>query len=336
MTPDTESHLDPALLERVRLRGGKLVARCPACAEEQQDRRAEHLVIFPSGKFACAAHPGDGAHRRRIFALAGVIAERRMDEQERRQRRERHAREMARERKRQYVRDTAQGKLRELLASYPWEPVEAWEDSPQRPDGPLVVSDPRHFLATLFPPDALLWTGEVHHSGPAHAAHWRTCEEWQAAADGEIGPMVSPALWQPSTVSRTMGAVAMAPYTVMDFDGFNGVKPVTPAERDAHLRDSLALIRWLREGMGWHLAAILHTGGKSLHAWFRTPGPEVIETLRATAQELGIDAGLIGRPEHPCRLPGQRHAGTGGWSQVLWLRESAPTPLTPSGSGRKF
>jgi hypothetical protein len=319
----TESHLDPALLERVRTRGGKLVARCPACAENQQDRRAEHLVVFPSGKFACAAHPGDGEHRRRIFALAGVIADRPIDESERRQRRERFAREKARERQRMRLRGTAQERLRELLGSYPWEPVEAWEDSPQRPDGPRVLSDPRHFLATLYPPEALLWTGEVYHSGPAHGAHWRTCAEWQEAADDEIGPMASPALWRPGTVSRTMDGVASAPYTVLDFDGFGGVKPVTPAEKDAHLRDSLAMIRWLREGLHWQLRAILHTGGKSLHAWFHTPEPAVLESLRSTATALGIDAGLIGRPEHPCRLPGRRHAKTGGWSQVLWLRAIA-------------
>jgi len=85
------------------------------------------------------------------------------------------------------------------------------------------------------------------------------------------------------------------------------------------LRASLALIRWLREDLHWKLAAILWTGGKSLHAWFRTPPPEVLATLRESAAELGIDAGLIGRPEHPCRLPGWRHEGTGKCSRVWWL-----------------
>ena len=84
-------------------------------------------------------------------------------------------------------------------------------------------------------------------------------------------------------------------------------------------RLSLAMIRWVCEGLEWELAAILHTGGKSLHAWFRTPPVDIMESLKAAAAELGIDAGLIGRPEHPCRLPGQKHAGTGGWSGVLWL-----------------
>ena len=132
--------------------------------------------------------------------------------------------------------------------------------------------------------------------------------------------MVSPALWQPGTVSRAAAHVREAPYTVLDFDGFGGVKPVTVDERREHLRDSLSLIRWLRDAMHWPLAAILHTGGKSLHAWFHTPEPAVLETLQTTATEFGIDPGLIGRPEHPCRLPGQRHAGTGRSSALWWLR----------------
>jgi hypothetical protein len=47
--------------------------------------------------------------------------------------------------------------------------------------------------------------------------------------------------------------------------------------------------------------------------------PAVLQSLRNTATALGIDAGLIGRPEHPCRLPGQCHEKTGGLSRVLWL-----------------
>jgi hypothetical protein len=296
-----------------------MLARCPACAEGGQDRRAAHLVIFPSGKFACAAHPGDGEHRRRIFALAGLRRDRPPDAALMRERRDRFAREQVQRQRVDRLRGTARAKLRKLLDRHVWEPADVWEDSPQRPDGPLVVSDPRHFLATLFPQEALLWAGEVHHSGPSHARRWRTCAEWQEAGAGEIGPMVTPAVWKPGTVSRAGENVLEAPYTVLDFDGFGGVKPVTPAEKEAHIRDSLAMIRWVREGLEWELAAILHTGGKSLHAWFRTPPVEIMESLKSAAGELGIDAGLIGRPEHPCRLPGQRHAGTGGVSRVWWL-----------------
>jgi hypothetical protein len=44
----------------------------------------------------------------------------------------------------------------------------------------------------------------------------------------------------------------------------------------------------------------------------------VLQSLHDAAA-LGIDAGLVGRPEHACRLPGQRHEKTGNMSRVLWL-----------------
>jgi hypothetical protein len=50
---------------------GGIRAQCPACAEDGHDSKGEHLFIFPSGQFGCAVHPGDHAHRQRIWALAG-------------------------------------------------------------------------------------------------------------------------------------------------------------------------------------------------------------------------------------------------------------------------
>lgn len=65
--------LDLDRLEHVRqLPGGKIIAQCPACMEEGHDRRCRnHLVIWPDGRFGCVAHPDDGQHRKRIYALAG-------------------------------------------------------------------------------------------------------------------------------------------------------------------------------------------------------------------------------------------------------------------------
>ncbi|MCP5532271.1 MAG: hypothetical protein H7A49_03515 [Akkermansiaceae bacterium] len=167
----------------------------------------------------------------------------------------------------------------------------------------------------------MVWTGEVYHSGTRHGSHWRTAGEWQGARESEVGPMVSPAIWMPGTVSRTGDNVLATPYTVLDFDGFDGVKPSTPAEIKVHVAASFALVRWLREGLQWKLAAIVHSGNKSIHAWFHTPPPEVLKSLHGVAEQFGVDAGLIGRGEHPCRLPGQVHSKSGNVSRVLWLQE---------------
>ena len=68
--------LDTAKLENVRERSGKIVARCPACAELGGDNSGEHLVILNggTGPFGCIAYPGPAGHehRRRIAELAGL------------------------------------------------------------------------------------------------------------------------------------------------------------------------------------------------------------------------------------------------------------------------
>ena len=66
--------LDLNKLEKVRRRGRKYIARCPACAEAGGDRKGEHLFFGEDGRFGCVQFPGpDGKqHRKRIFELAGI------------------------------------------------------------------------------------------------------------------------------------------------------------------------------------------------------------------------------------------------------------------------
>ncbi len=64
--------LNLSRLEKVRhLANGGVEARCPACAEGGHDRKGEHLLIKPDGRFGCCANPKDREHRKRIFALVG-------------------------------------------------------------------------------------------------------------------------------------------------------------------------------------------------------------------------------------------------------------------------
>jgi hypothetical protein len=211
------------------------------------------------------------------------------------------------------------------VAKWQWDAADVWENSPTRIDQPLTELDPRFFIASLFPQEAVIWTGEENMSGTwkdgrTFPHRWKTVSEWQAAPEHTLGPMVSPATWEPGTCSRIAANVLSAPFTVLDFDGFDGRKPSTPEELREHIAASLAIVRWIRDALAWKLAAVLFTGSKSIHAWFHTPPPEVLDSLRHTAGALGIDSGLIGRGEHPCRLPGQQHAKTGGMSRVLWLQ----------------
>ena len=67
--------LDISKLENVRMHGGKITARCPACAETGHDQTRNHLIIQADGRFGCVIYPGASrdarAHRKRIFALCG-------------------------------------------------------------------------------------------------------------------------------------------------------------------------------------------------------------------------------------------------------------------------
>jgi hypothetical protein len=59
-------------LEKVKHRGGKIEARCPACAEDDGDRKGDHLFINPEGAYGCVLYPKDRAHKGRIFQLVGI------------------------------------------------------------------------------------------------------------------------------------------------------------------------------------------------------------------------------------------------------------------------
>ena len=67
--------LDVSKLENVRTHGGKITARCPACAEAGHDQTRNHLMIGADGRFGCVVYPGASPdareHRKRIFALCG-------------------------------------------------------------------------------------------------------------------------------------------------------------------------------------------------------------------------------------------------------------------------
>jgi len=61
-------------LKNVKYKGSRIVARCPACAEQGNDNKGDHLSIDEQGRFSCVMYPGEtGAeHRKRIFALVGI------------------------------------------------------------------------------------------------------------------------------------------------------------------------------------------------------------------------------------------------------------------------
>lgn len=310
-----------SLLEKPRLRGGKLIARCPACAAEGSDKKGEHFFQNPTTHaFGCVKHPGDREHRREIFRLVGITRPR--DPEKDREWRREQKKEKAQECEKAVLVRAMRAKRDQIFGSFPWTQAEVLADSPEK--RPAHLSDPRLFLAALFRPDDIVWTGKPTWSGTNgdYAERWRAVEAWQDVPPRCVGPMVSPGTWPEGTLSRTKENVKSAPYVVLDFDGFDRVEPRTGEELKDHVAKSLSVVRWLREDREWQLAALLFTGSKSIHAWFHTPPPDALQSLRDVCDVLGVDRGLLGNPEHPCRLPGWPHQKTGIPSRVLWLQNS--------------
>lgn len=300
--------------------GGIVEGRCPVCALNGGDRSGNHLRVYPDGRVHCIVDPEHWREARKLLGMVELSAHReKLTPMQRRlwaetKRREEQERG-ARERLERTIRDHRVA----LIERWAWHAADVWEDSPLRLDGPHV-DDPRSFLRYLFPPNAIVWTGQIWASGKEHGqCRWRTVAHWQDGNPEDVGPMVCPATWEAGTVSRKLENVATWPYVVLDFDGPKGWRPASHEELERHVAESLAIVRWIREGLDWELAAMVWTGSKSVHAWFHHPGQECVKSLVDACEGLGIDKGLVGHPEHPARLPGHRHAKTGDLSELLWL-----------------
>ncbi len=309
--------LDLAKLENVRQSAAKLTARCPACHESGGDRAGNHLACWmDTGKFACAAHPGDTVHRQRIWQLAGMAGDRPLPRPPSRREILRRRASAALARRSAALADAARQQAARIF-TLDWPEADICRESPvildsQEPDWHLLLS-------RLYPPDALIWIGDPTDSGPGHECHFQTWPDWFESYPGDPPrPMTCPDTFQPGTFSRSAGKVHSSPFLVVEADEAIGRKPATPDERTENIRRNLCLLRWLREELHWQLRAIIHTGGKSCHGWFDRPPPEHIAELKFIAPALGMDASVF-TPAHPVRLPGVRHEKTGQHSRLLYL-----------------
>ncbi|HWB01999.1 MAG TPA: hypothetical protein VG796_03180 [Verrucomicrobiales bacterium] len=303
-------------LENVRRTAGKITARCPACHEAGGDRTGNHLVYWPANeRFACAARPGDKLHRQRIWQLSGVPADR----------------PPVPPRRAAVVRlraNAATAGFRESLSaaarreagrifSHDWNLADIGEQSPILLDG--SEPDWHALLVLLHPPEAMIWIGAPHESGPGHECHFQTWRAWmESYPQGPPRAMTCPDQFFPGVCSRSAANIAASPYLVVEADEAIGRKPVTAADRAENIRRNLCIHRWLKEDLRWPLHALVHTGGKSCHAWFQRPPEADIDDLKAIAPALGIDSSVF-TPAHPVRLPGVAHEGTGGRSRLLYL-----------------
>ncbi len=304
-------------LENVKYSAGKITARCPACHEAGADRSGQHLACWPdTGKFACAANPGDKPHRQRIWQLAGLPDDKKQSFRPSRSEVLRRRESAAHTRHAEALAEAARREAGRIF-TLDWPEADIWHESPFILEG--AEPDWHSLLAGLYSREAVVWIGDPHDSGPGHELHFQQWREWlDSYPSAPPRPMTCPDTFRPGSFSRCAASVDASPFLVIEADEAIGRKPVTPAEREENIRRNLCILRWLREELNWSLRAIIHTGGKSCHGWFDRPPPEHIHELKAIAPALGIDASVFS-PAHPVRLPGVRHEKTGAMSRLLFL-----------------
>ncbi len=307
------------LLDRVKIRGHKLVSACPACREGGADQTGTHFFLDTiTGKFGCAAHPGDKEHRKRIWALVGIREERpALTRAQRREYAQRKARENALLRQAQSNSARAAACLADIVEEYAWDEYDMWEASPLRLEAPSH-DDWKHFLRLWPDTGHNIWIGCVYDTGgEEHHAHFRTKEEW-LKLDTPPGHRIAPATFHHGP-SRTLDAVATTPFMVVDIDSAIGFKPTKPGDIAANKAAGRALIRWMVEACGLHLLAVLDTGSKGLHAYFQRPPDDQIRAWQSIANSLGIDKGILANHAAPLRLPGCLHEKTALPARLVFL-----------------
>jgi hypothetical protein len=286
--------IDLALIPKRKERGGKIVGQCVECAANGEDGSGEHFVMLANGRWGCAKYSGDGEHRRAIFKRIGrkdglpasgpCLA-----------------------------RPVPKPRRLDLLArikrDFPACVYDLWDNSPIRPDEDL--DDAKAFLR-LFPADAVLWIADdVRKTGrPEHTLSFRTRAEWEAETF-TAGTRIAPSSFRRGTISRKAANVIRHLFAVVESD--------TLAKDDF-----CSVMRWLREACRWHLAAVVDSGNRSLHAWFCHPGTLEVEKLAEHAAALGLDKKLS-EPSQPWRLPGVARENATTRQQLFYLDvEAAP------------
>jgi hypothetical protein len=279
---------------------GKLTIQCPACLEHGRDKKGKHLAIFPHG-FNCIIFPKDKTHNRRIIELRPDLGKENALPSS-------SGPCLA-------VRPKPASKPVDLLsrikANFPACVADLWEDSPVRCD---EDSDDAKALLRRFPADAVLWIApNIYQSGePEHARFFRTREKWEAETFTTPGTRIAPSSFKPGSISRGSESVEEHLYVVIETD------EIGEGKRYAGKDEFCSLIRWLREACGWHLAAVVDSGGKSLHAWFRHPGATDMGLLAEHAAALGLDS-KYSEPSQPWRLPGMKREKSDTRQQLIYL-----------------
>lgn len=192
--------------------------------------------------------------------------------------------------------------------------VDLWEASPVRLDTPPGPEDAVRLLEALYAPGDILFLGDRYGRAVKTAAGW--IADFRAGKPVPPHAMPNPVSGIPARTKdgrpsyRADACVQSFRYAVAEFDGLG--------------RDEQLAFWW---AVDLPVAALIDSGGKSLHAWIRVDGVGTAAQWTDTVEELlfarwlvplGCDAACRNEARLS-RLPGCFRAEKGRWQRLLYL-----------------
>lgn len=200
----------------------------------------------------------------------------------------------------QRIRLRAACSLPQLLNEFAWPYTQIINDSPT----PITGNEPEHWKMLLqkFKLDDVIWIGNTYSSGePKYEACFRTAKEWLTFSTPP-GPFTCPATFKNTSYARSNDNLVERRFLVV--------------ESDTLTRNEVgAVFRWLKLGCEMELVAIVDTGGKSLHGWFKFDA-DVFDDLKLVLPAIQCDPKLF-TASQPVRLPSVLRDGIAGKYQKL-------------------
>lgn len=181
--------------------------------------------------------------------------------------------------------DFAIANLDKILKKYHWPLADVFHESPFMTDD--SGSDSLLFASKMYKPEDVIWNGDTKDTGnESFKDNFKTVSDWMKT--GFKGNFTCAATFKPGTFARKNENVVSRPYLVVESDILT-------------LDQSCSLYRWLRDFM--ELKAIVYSGGKSAHAWYKFPSNEIYKRLEFILPEMKCDWHLF-TPSQPVRMPG--------------------------------
>jgi hypothetical protein len=200
--------------------------------------------------------------------------------------------------------------LPEIIRTYAWHPTDAYLEAKPRL---LPADDHWKQHLSLFDPTDLVWIGNEFNSGPRHGHHFRLVREWMSLERQPYGNFICPSVFKKTfsrgrvvekSISRKNENVERRRCLVLESDTLS--RP-----------DSCAVYNWCRSFM--RLRALIHSGKKSIHAWFDFPGQAMFELFRVIAPGLQMDMQVFNTASQPVRIAGAYRKDTGRWQHLIWF-----------------